>query len=102
MIRMRFRTARPRLPLARRVSVWFLPWAALAVYLAGLGGGGFVALGDARRSWDASLAQGARVQIPPDASPSRLNTVLALLRQTSGIADVRLLDPSETARLVEP
>jgi len=67
-----------------------------------LGGVGFVALGDSMRSWDASLAQRASLQIAADASPARLNTVLALLRQTSGIADVRLLDPSETARLVEP
>jgi cell division transport system permease protein len=102
MIRMRFRTDRPRLPLARRVSVWFLPWAALAVYLAGLGGVGLVALGASMRSWDASLALRASLQIPADASPARLNTVLALLRQTSGIADVHLLDPAETARLVEP
>jgi len=103
MIRMPFLIERSRLPLARRASGWFLPWiAALSVYVAVLGGIGLVALGDSVRGWDASLAQRASLQIPADASAARLNTVLALLRQTRGIAEAHLLDPAETARLVEP
>ncbi len=42
------------------------------------------------------------LQVPPDASPARLNTVLALLRQTHGIVGVHPLEAAETARLVEP
>lgn len=103
MIRMPFPTERPRLPLARRASAWFLPWvAALSVYLAALGGIGLLALGDSMRGWDASLAHKATLQVPADASAARLNTALALLRQTRGIIEARLLDPAETARLVEP
>jgi cell division transport system permease protein len=103
MIRIPFLTERSRLPLARRASGWFLPWtAALCVYLAALGGIGLVALGDSMRGWDASLAHKVSLQVPADASAARLNTALALLRQTRGIAEARLLDPAETARLVEP
>jgi cell division transport system permease protein len=103
MIRIPFLRERPRLPLARRASAWFLPWtAALCVYLAALGGIGLVALGDSMRGWDASLAHKVSLQVPADASAARLNTALALLRQTRGIAEARLLDPAETARLVEP
>src|SRR5947207_1977644 len=80
MIRMPFLIERSRLPLARRASGWFLPWiAALSVYLAVLGGIGLVALGDSMRGWDASLAQRASLQLPPDASTARINTALALL-----------------------
>jgi cell division transport system permease protein len=103
MIRIPFRTGRAALPLARRASGWILPWTvALSVYLAGLGGTGLVTLGDSMRGWDASLAHKASLQVPADASAARLNTALALLRQTRGIAEARLLDPVETARLVEP
>jgi cell division transport system permease protein len=103
MTRIPFLRERPRLPLARRASGWFLPWTvALSVYLAALGGIGLLALGDSMRGWDASLAHKASLQVPADASAARLNTALALLRQTRGIIEARLLDPAETARLVEP
>jgi cell division transport system permease protein len=88
------------LPLGpSRLLTWVV---ALLVYAAGLGGIGCLVVDDAVRASDAQLATSWNVQLPADASTARLETVLALLRQTSGIASVRLLDPTETARLLEP
>ena len=74
---------------------------AFSAYLAGLGGIGLMALGDQLRSWE-SAAASMTLQIPADASAARVGTVLALLRQSRGLGGVRLLEPAETARLVEP
>jgi cell division transport system permease protein len=75
---------------------------AFAVYLGALGGVALIAVGDVAHGGDASAAGSMTLQVPADTSGARLNTVLALLRQTRGIAGVRLLEPAETARLVEP
>jgi cell division transport system permease protein len=42
------------------------------------------------------------LQLPAETSNARLETVLAVLRQTAGIESVHLLEPAETARLLEP
>ena len=42
------------------------------------------------------------LQVPAEASNARLETVLALVRKTPGIVSVHLLEPAETARLIQP
>jgi cell division transport system permease protein len=81
----------------------FLFWVlALIGYLATIGGLALVLISDDLREWNRSLGTSLTLQIPADASAARLDTVLALLRQTAGIRGVRLLEPAETARLLEP
>ncbi|HEX6441159.1 MAG TPA: FtsX-like permease family protein [Stellaceae bacterium] len=74
----------------------------MSVYLGALGGAALIGVGDALGSWDASLAGSMTLQVPAETSAARLKTVVALLRQTHGLAEVRLLEPEETARLVQP
>ena len=86
-----------------RHSSRLLPWLfALLIYLAGLGMIGLILLGQALSSAEASLAARLTVQLPADVSNARLDTVLALLRQTQGVNAVHLLDSAETARLLQP
>jgi len=75
---------------------------ALIAYLATLGGLMLVLLGDDLRAWNRSLNDSLTLQIPAETSAARIETSLALLRQTPGIAELRLLDQAETARLLEP
>src|SRR5207253_7412265 len=49
-----------------------------------------------------AVATTLTLQVPAETSKARLETVLALLRQTPGITDMHLLEPAETARLLEP
>ena len=95
--------ARRGLPLGRDQSARFLPWiVALLVYVAGLSGVGLLVLDHTLRASEQALATAATLQVPADASSARLATVVALLRQTPGIQSVHLLEPAETARLLEP
>ena len=95
--------ARRGLPLGPDQSGRFLPWVfAFLVYVAGLGGVGLIVLDDTLRASEHALAATLTLQVPADASKARLETVLALLRQTAGIVSVDLLEPAETARLLEP
>jgi cell division transport system permease protein len=95
--------ARRELPLGPDQSGRLLPWVvALLVYVAGLCGVGLIVLDDTVRASEHALATTLTLQVPADASNARLETVLALLRQTPGIVSVRLLEPAETARLLEP
>src|SRR5262249_50553758 len=71
-------------------------------YLAALGGLALVLLGDDERAWNRSLGTSMTLQIPAETSAPRIEMVLALLRQTAGIAGVRALDTAETTRLLEP
>jgi len=71
-------------------------------YLAALGGLALVLLGDDDRAWNRSLGTSMTLQIPAETSAPRIEMVLALLRQTAGIAGVRALDTAETTRLLEP
>jgi len=71
-------------------------------YLAAIGGLALVLLSDDLQVWNRSLGNSLTVQIPVEASAPRIETILALLRQTAGIRGVRLLEPAETAKLLEP
>ena len=75
---------------------------ALIGYLAAIGGLALVLISDDLREWNRSLGNSLTLQLPAESSAARLETVLALLRQTAGIGGVRLLEPAETARLLEP
>jgi cell division transport system permease protein len=91
------------LPLRRDASWLFLPWIiALMVYLAAMGGVGLIGLGDALRQWDVSLASALTLQFPADASQPRIEMTLGALRQTKGVVSANVLDPDETAKLLEP
>ena len=91
------------LPLGTDQSGHLLPLiVAVLVYLAGLGAVGLIVLDDTRRASEHALHTTLTVEVPVEASNARLETVLALLRQTPGIVSVHLLEPAETARLLEP
>ena len=91
------------LPLGPDEAARFVPWVvALMVYLAALGGVGLIALDDTLRASEQVLATTLTLQVPAETSNARLETVLAVLRQTAGIESVHLLEPAETARLLEP
>jgi cell division transport system permease protein len=92
------------LPLGHDASGRFLPLIiALMVYLTGLGGIGLLLLGDTVRDyWSGAPTATLTVQVPAETSAARLETLLALLRQTPGVAAVKLLGPEDTAKLVEP
>ncbi len=103
MIGYRFGWAPGNLPLGRDEAWRFLPWVfALMVFVAGLGGIGLIVLHGNLRAAESLLATTMTVQAPAEASSARLETVLALLRQTKGIVSAQLLEPAETARLLEP
>lgn len=103
MIGYRFRWGRPDLPLGRGEAMRFLPWVlALLVYVAGLGGSGLIVLDGTLRAAERSLAASLTLELPADLSQARRETVMALLRQTPGILAAHLLEPAETARLLEP
>ena len=98
-------TGRVRLdpPLAGDSTGPLLVWiVGLTGYLAAIGGLVLVLLSDDLRVWNRSLGNSLTVQIPAETSTPRIETILALLRQTAGIRGVRLLEPSETAKLLEP
>ena len=59
-------------------------------------------LSDDLREWQRSLDNSWTLQIPAEISAARIETILALLRQTAGIRGARLLEPAETAKLLEP
>jgi cell division transport system permease protein len=91
------------LPLGSNQSGYFLPWiVALLVYVAGLSGVGLIVLDASLRASEQAAAATLTLRVPADTSDARLQTVLALLRQTRGIVSVHLLEPAETARLLEP
>jgi cell division transport system permease protein len=103
MIRIPFRSP-PRVPrLAANAASWFVPWlVALMVYLASLAGIGLILVDETLRVSEDLLADRLTVQVPAEASAARVETILAVLRQTPGIRSVHLLTPSETGRLLEP
>jgi cell division transport system permease protein len=95
--------ARLALPVGGDPTWPLLFWLfALIGYLAALCGLALVLLGGEMREWNRSLGNSLTLQIPAETSAARLETVSALLRQTAGIRGVRLLEPAETARLLEP
>jgi cell division transport system permease protein len=99
------RSIGPRLdlPFGRDATGRFLPWIiALMVYLAVLGGVGLMLLGDTLHEWNQSLQTTMTVQLPADSSAGRIETAVAMLKQTPGVASVHLLGADETARLIAP
>ena len=74
---------------------------ALMAYVAALGAVGLRVIDQSDTRWQRA-AGAMTLEVPASASPARLKTALALLRQTSGIAAVRLLTAAETARLLQP
>jgi cell division transport system permease protein len=91
------------LPFGRDATGRFLPWIiALMVYLAVLGGVGLMLLGDTLSEWNQSLSTTMTVQLPADSSAARIETAVAALKQTPGVASVHLLGADETARLIAP
>ncbi|MGE0259930.1 MAG: cell division protein FtsX [Alphaproteobacteria bacterium] len=103
MIRVPVITA-PRVPpLAGDPARWIAPWlVALMVYVASLAGIGLVVLNETLRASETLLMGRLTVQVPAEASAARVETILAVLRQTPGIRSVRPLTPAETGRLLEP
>lgn len=80
-----------------------LPWIfALMAYVAGLGAVGLPIVDRSAADWRRAFSGAMTLEIPADTSPARRATVMALLRQTSGVASARLLTAAETARLLEP
>jgi cell division transport system permease protein len=105
MIGARFlpRQFRLDLPLRRDASGRFLPWIiALMVYLAAVGGVALIWLGDTLNQWNESLTSQLTLQLPANASAARLDMALGALRQTKGVVWAYLLEPAETAKLLEP
>jgi cell division transport system permease protein len=103
MIGFGFANARRELPLGADESAWFVPGVvALMVCVAALGGVGVILLADTLRAYEQALDASLTLEVPAGASDARLETVLALLRQTPGLGSVHLLEPAETARLLEP
>src|ERR1700723_3049074 len=97
------RQLRLDLPLRQDASGRFLPWIiALMVYLATMGGVGLIWLGDTLSQWDASIASALTLQVPADSTQPRIDMILATLRQTKGVVSARVLQPDETAKLLQP
>jgi cell division transport system permease protein len=91
------------LPFQQDASGRFLPWIiALMVYLAASGGVALIWLSDTLSQWDATLASALTLQAPADTTPARIEMALGALRQTKGVVSARLLEPAETAKLLEP
>ncbi|HEU0215175.1 MAG TPA: hypothetical protein VFQ90_00840 [Stellaceae bacterium] len=91
------------LPFQQDASGRFLPWIiALMVYFAAMGGIGLIWLSDALGQWNASLASSLTLQVPADASQPRIEMALGALKQTKGVISARLLQPDETAKLLQP
>src|SRR4051794_19559719 len=102
MIRLPFTSVARLPPFAGDAVGWIAPWlVALMVYIAGLAGIGLILIDETLRASENLLADRLTIQVPADASAARIETILAVLRQSSGIRSVHLLTPSETGRLLE-
>lgn len=98
------------LPLGRDASGRFLPWLiGVMVYLAALALVGGLAMNKIAERWDAGLSNNLTVQVPAPAPGAPLDSteqaterLLALLRETPGIASADALGSDEIATLLEP
>lgn len=91
------------LPPGSDRAIAFLPWVlALLVYVAALAGIGFIVLQGTLRAAERSLGTALTLQVPADASGSRLATIMAVLHRTKGIESAHLFEAAETQRLLEP
>jgi cell division transport system permease protein len=90
-------------PLRRDASSRFLPWIiALLLYLVAIGGIGIIWLSDALNQWNASLESALTLQVPADTTQPRIDMALGALRQTKGVISAQLLQPDQTAKLLQP
>lgn len=94
----------PRLlPPASDRAGRFLPWVvALMVYVGALAAMGLIVLHGTLRAAESSLGSALTLQVPADASGSRLATIMAVLRRTKGVQSAHLFAAAETAKLLEP
>jgi cell division transport system permease protein len=80
-----------------------LPWTvALAVFMTGVAALGLLIIARSEAAWQRLSVATMTLEVAADTSSARLETVLAVLRQTGGIAAVRLLTPAEEAQLLSP
>jgi cell division transport system permease protein len=75
---------------------------ALTAYAAAMMGIGLLGLSDMLGEANRLQAEVLTLQLPVDTSAARTEMALAVLRQTPGIAGVRVVDPAEIKRLLEP
>ena len=102
MIQLPFASMARLPPFAGDTASWIAPWlVALMVYIAGLAGIGLILIDETLRASENLLSGRLTIQVPANASAARIETILAVLRQTSGIRSVHLLTSSETSRLLE-
>ncbi len=95
---------RTDIPFERDQSTRFLPWiVALMVFLGTLMFAAALLVSDAVDAWDSSLTGRMTVQVPTRAaSPENIQKLMAALRDTPGIADVRALSAEESRVLLIP
>ena len=102
---------RSDVPLNRDSSGRFLPWlVAVMVYLATIALVSAMAMHKLSRQWDSGLSGQMTVQVPPPISPPAAGQarrdpaeeVLAILRDTPGIAGAEILAEAEIQALLEP
>lgn len=101
---------RPEVPLDSDASGPFLPWlVAFMVYLAALALTSAIAMHKIAVHWDHGLSGNVTVQVPSSgeiaaaAAPGQdVGKVLAVLAASPAVADVRVLERDEIARLLEP
>lgn len=95
------------IPLDRDRAARTLPWImAVMVFLASLALAGAMILSGVIQRWSTNLSGTLTVQVPAaqtaEETNQRLARVVAVLRETPGIARVRVLTPGESSALVEP
>ena len=111
-------TRRTDLQLERDTLGQFLPWMiAFMVYLSILALAGMLALDDIARRWDKGMSGTLTVQIAPSPGSGgtsraaqkaskddarRLQTILALLKPTSGVVRAKTLSEEKVLALLEP
>jgi hypothetical protein len=96
---------RPRLDISSGAQPQILllcAIAALIAYVAAMMGIGLLGLSDMLGEANRLQAGSLTLQLPADTSAARTEMALAVLRQTPGVAGARLVDPTETKRLLEP
>lgn len=97
---------RPRrytLPLGRGDAGRLLPWVlAMMAYVAALAAGGLIAAHTTWRDSRTALSTAMTLEVPAAASPARMQTLMAVLHHTAGIASVHVLDQAAIARLLGP
>lgn len=75
---------------------------AILVYAAAICGAGLSVTAQNTRRAEQTVAAGMELVVPPDTSSARMETILALLRQTHGVRSVSVPDAAETTRLLQP